>query len=72
MSDSPLQRLARLALEEDPGKWAAHQRTERYKWQEIADQLSEKTGHQVSRETVRLWATPHLPAASERAEAVTS
>ena len=67
MNDSPLQRLARLALEEDPGEWAAHQRTERYKWQEIADQLEAKIGVPVSRETVRLWATPHLPAAEASA-----
>jgi hypothetical protein len=61
MSDSPLQRLARLALDnEDPGKWAAQQRTDRYTWQQIADQLGAKLGTPVSRETVRLWATPHL------------
>ena len=60
MTDSPLQRLARMALQEDPGQWAAHQRQQRYKWQEIADQLEAKLGHPVSRETVRLWATPHL------------
>lgn len=61
MNDSPLQRLARLALEQDPGKWAAQQRAERYTWQQIADQLSEKVDVPVSRETVRIWATPHLP-----------
>lgn len=62
MADSPLQRLARLTLEEDPGEWAARQRNDRWKWQEIADQLGERIGMEVSRETVRLWATPHLTA----------
>lgn len=60
MSDSPLQRLARLALEQDPGVWAAQQRAERYTWQQIADDLGARIGHDLSRETVRLWATPHL------------
>lgn len=64
MSDSPLQRLARLALEQDPGKWAAQQRDERYTWQQIAEQLEAEIGVPVSRETVRLWATAHLEAVS--------
>lgn len=67
MSDSPLQRLARLALDEDPGQWSAHQRNERYTWQEIADQLGAKIGTPVSRETVRIWATPHLTTAEASA-----
>ena len=67
MNDSPLQRLARLALEQDPGTWAAQQRAERYTWQQIADQLADKVGVDVSRETVRIWATPHLPTAEASA-----
>jgi hypothetical protein len=60
MKYSPLQRLAQMALDEDPGQWAARQRAERFTWQQIADQLGDSIGMDVSRETVRLWATPHL------------
>jgi len=65
MNDSPLQRLARLSLQQDPGRWAATQRAERYTWQQIADDLGGRIGVTVSRETVRLWATPHLAEASK-------
>jgi hypothetical protein len=62
MELTPLQRLAALALDEDPALWAARQRRDRWTWQQIADQLSEKVEIPVSRETVRLWAVPHLEA----------
>lgn len=42
--------------------WAAQQRNDRYTWQAIAEQLEAKIGVPVSRETVRLWAVPHLDA----------
>lgn len=57
-NDSPLQRLARLVLAgRDPGEWVRDERDKDRAWQQIADDLSERTGLTVSRETVRLWAT---------------
>lgn len=54
-SDSALQRLARISLKQDPGEWIGHLRAAGMTWQKIADELSEKVGVPVSRETVRIW-----------------
>ena len=54
-SESALQRLARISLKRDPGEWVAHLRAAGMTWQKIADELSEKVGVPVSRETVRQW-----------------
>lgn len=53
--DSTLQRLARLALKQDPTEWVGHLRSAGMTWQKIADELSGKVGVTVSRETVRIW-----------------
>jgi hypothetical protein len=61
-NDSPLQRLARTSLRQDPFEWVGHLRAAGWAWQRIADELSGIVGVPVSRETVRLWAE----AAAER------
>ncbi len=55
-NDSPLQRLARTTLRQDPFEWVEHLRGAGWSWQRIADELSTTVGVPVSRETVRLWA----------------
>lgn len=66
--DSPLQRLARTHLKQDPGEWVLKLRAANFTWQGIADDLGNRLGLTVSRETVRLWAK----AAEERMAEVAS
>lgn len=63
--DSPLQRLARTHLKQDPGEWVLKLRAASFTWQSIADELGERLGLTLSRETVRLWAKAAEAATAE-------
>lgn len=54
-TDTPLQRLARLELDMDPADWVIRERAADRTWQDIANELADRIGVHVSRETVRLW-----------------
>ncbi len=62
--DSPLMRLARISLKQDPVEWIATMRRADMTWQAIADELSDRLDVPVSRETVRLWASTDVGVAS--------
>lgn len=56
-NESPLQRLTRISLGgREPADWIRSQRVEGRTWQDIATDLGDRIGSDVSRETVRLWA----------------
>ena len=58
MSDTRLQRLARLALGTDPVAWVEDERAKGRPWATIAADLTDRCGGPpISRETVRLWTT---------------
>ena len=57
VTDTRLQRLARLALDTDPVAWVAAERAKGRSWAAIAADLTDRCGGgpPISRETVRLW-----------------
>ena len=58
MTDTRLQRLARLALDADPVAWVETERAKGRSWAAIAADLTDRCGGPpISRETVRLWTT---------------
>lgn len=64
VTDTRLQRLARLALDTDPVAWVAAERAKGRSWAAIAADLTDRCGGgpPISRETVRLWTTAPLDA----------
>ena len=64
VTDTRLQRLARLALDTDPVAWVAAERAKGRSWAAIAADLTDCCGGgpPISRETVRLWTTAPLDA----------
>lgn len=63
VTDTRLQRLARLALGTDPVMWVETERAKGRSWAAIAADLTDRCGGPpISRETVRLWTTAPLDA----------
>ena len=64
-NETPLKRLARIALEgQEPAEWARQERDKGTTWEGIAADLGHRIGTRVSRETVRLWANDTAEAQS--------
>jgi hypothetical protein len=63
---SPLYRLIEHALDVPLADFVAERRQRFHcnSWQEIADELKERTGETVSRELLRRWFPEHAPSKS--------